>query len=101
GSADAVANMWLEDGVYDIDSGAMHGRDELRAMVRGAAHQNLILNGSAHMMTPAHIVIDGDRAVATGHSQLVITDPENPSAFKVLRITANRWELIKTAGEWK
>lgn len=101
GSADAVANLWLEDGIYDIDTGRMRGRDQLRAMVHSATHQNYIMNGSAHMMTPTHIVIDGDRAVATGHSQLVITDPDNPSAFKVLRITANRWELIKTAGEWK
>ena len=45
--------------------------------------------------------IDGNKAVATCHSQLVIKDPENPTGFKVLRITANRWELIKTDGEWK
>lgn len=31
------------------------------------------------MMTPAHIRIDGNKAVATCHSQLVIKDPENPT----------------------
>ncbi|MFF1942809.1 nuclear transport factor 2 family protein [Rhodococcus qingshengii] len=101
GSADEVANLWLEDGVYDVDTGAMHGRGELRAMVHSTSHQNWIMNGAAHMMTPAHIRIDGNKAVATCHSQLVIKDPENPTGFKVLRITANRWELIKTDGEWK
>lgn len=101
GSADEVANLWLEDGVYDVDTGAMHGRGELRAMVHSASHQNWIMNGAAHMMTPAHIRIDGNKAIATCHSQLVIKDPENPTGFKVLRITANRWELIKTDGEWK
>lgn len=101
GSADEVANLWLEDGVYDVDTGAMHGRGELRAMVKSDAHQHWIMNGAAHMMTPAHIRINGNEAVATCHSQLIIKDPENPKGFKVLRITANRWELVKNDGVWK
>lgn len=101
GSADVVAGMWLENGVYHVDSGPMHGRGEIRTMVHSAAHQNWIMNGSAHMMTPAHIRIDGNNAVATCHSQLVIKDPENPAGFKVLRITANRWELVKVDGVWQ
>ena len=37
GSADEVANLWLEDGVYDVDTGAMHGRGELRAKQAAAS----------------------------------------------------------------
>ncbi len=34
------------------------------------------------MMTPAHIRIDGNKAVATCHSQLVIKDPREPDGIQ-------------------
>jgi hypothetical protein len=70
-------------------------------MVGSDLHQNFILNGSAHMMSVPHIEVDVDRAVATGHSQLVIKVPGTTAEFKVERITANRWELTKTDGRWR
>lgn len=100
GSADEVANLWLEDGVYDVDTGAMHGRGELRAMVRSASHQNWIMNGAAHMMTPAHIRIDGNKAVATCHSQLVIKDPRTrpDSRSSASPRTGGNWSRTTASG---
>ncbi|MGW5312190.1 nuclear transport factor 2 family protein [Nocardia thailandica] len=101
GSADTAARVWTEDGVYDVDTGALHGRDALRAMVRGDAHQHFIGNGSAHLLGLPHVVVDGDRAVAVGHSQLVLKEPGTAAEFTVARITANRWELVRTEAGWK
>lgn len=100
GSAEAVADIWTEDGVYDVDTGAMHGHAELEAMVRSTNHQSYIHGGSAHLVGPPHIKIDGDTAVATCHSQLVLRDTEK-GVNRVARITANRWEFARIDGAWK
>ncbi|MFI9411329.1 nuclear transport factor 2 family protein [Nocardia gamkensis] len=101
GSADGTAEIWLENGIYDVDSGLLSGRDDLRAMVAGEVHQNFILNGSAHMMSLPRIEVDGDHAVAIGHSQLVLRTAGTAADFEVARITANRWELVKIDGRWR
>ena len=101
GAEDAAARVWTEDGVYDVDTGAMHGRAEIAAMVRGDSHQRLISNGCAHVLEPGSVVIDGDTAVATCKSLLILARPDK-SAFTVLRATANRWELAKGGdGRWR
>lgn len=98
GSAEAVARLWTEDGVYDVDTGIMQGHAAITKMVQSQAHQHWILGGCAHMLEPGHIRLDGDTAVATCKSQLIIHD-EN--GFRVHRITANRWELARIDGAWK
>ncbi|MBW0274127.1 hypothetical protein ATM97_32945 [Nocardia sp. MH4] len=101
GSADGTAALWSEDGEYDVDSGMLRGRAEVRAMVGSAPHQGFITNGSAHLIGLPHVEVDGDRAVAIGHSQLVLKVPGTTAQFHVARITANRWELVKTGGRWQ
>lgn len=101
GSADAASELWQEDGVYDVDSGILDGRGDVKSMIEGELHQNFIMNGSAHMMSVPRIELCGDRAVATGHSQLVIKIPRTEADFKVLRITANRWELVREGNHWR
>ncbi|RMI28563.1 nuclear transport factor 2 family protein [Nocardia stercoris] len=98
GSADAVAALWTDDGVYDIDTGVLRGHAEIIAMVRSRAHQDFIAGGCAHLLEPGHIHVDGDTAVATGKSQLVLRGGDG---FRVARITANRWEFARVGGEWK
>src|SRR5699024_8542397 len=75
GAEDAAARVWTEDGVYDVDTGAMHGRAEIAAMVRGDSHQRLISNGCAHVLEPGSVVIDGDTAFATCKSLLILLRP--------------------------
>jgi hypothetical protein len=44
------------------------------------------------------ITVDGDRAVATGYSQVYL---HNGDSWKVERTSANRWELVRTDAGWK
>ena len=100
GDADAVAEVWTEDGEYDVDTGVMRGHEEIRAMVRGPMHQGFVRGGCAHILEPGDVVITGDTAVATCKSLLVTADgPGGP--FTVLRATANRWELVRVDGRWR
>lgn len=100
GSAEAVAHVWTDDGVYDVDTGIMRGHAEITAMVRGDQHQGLIAHGCAHVLEPGSVIIDGDTAVA-GCKSLLILARADKSAFTVVRATANRWEMVKTGGRWK
>ncbi|MFC4603972.1 nuclear transport factor 2 family protein [Rhodococcus kronopolitis] len=100
GSVDAVTRVWAEDGIYDVDTGIMRGHAEIAAMVRSQAHQNWIMGGCGHILEPGYVTIDGDTAVATCKSQLIIKDQDAPG-FTVLRVTANRWEMKKIDGQWK
>lgn len=100
GDADAVIRVWTSDGVYDVDTGVMHGHGEIIDMVRGEMHQGFVRAGCAHILEPGSVVVDGDSAVATAKSLLVVKE-EHGSGFTVLRATANRWEMVKTGGRWK
>lgn len=100
GDADAVAQVWTEDGEYDVDTGVMRGHDEIRAMVRGSMHQGFIQGGCAHILEPGSVEVTGDTAVATCKSLLVTADGAG-GPFTVLRATANRWELVRVTGGWR
>ena len=97
--SDAVAGgLWTESGVYDLGSRRLEGAGEVAAMVRGDAHQGLIQGGAAHVLAVPLVRIDGDRAVATGYSNVYryVND-----AFEVWRTAANRWELERTPDGWR
>lgn len=100
GRADEVASIWEPDGVYDVDTGVLNGRDEIAAMVRGDDHQGLIGHGSAHLCGLPEVRVDGDTAVATGHSLLVVRS-SRPGRYTVMRATANRWELRRSDDGWR
>ena len=92
GDAEGVAELWTGDGVYDVDTGVLEGHGGLTGMVRGDAHQGLIAHGCGHVPSLPLVLIDGDRAVATGYTQLVVRSSK-PGRYTVLRVTASRWEL--------
>lgn len=98
GEADRVAAMWTEDGVYDVEEFYMASRAEIAAMVRSDAHQGLIGNGCSHFLGPAHVTVDGDRAVAVCESVLLVR--HNGRVFPA-RIGANHFELVRTADGWQ
>lgn len=95
GRAETVAALWTETGEYDVDTGALHGRTEIAGMVDGADHQGLIAHGCAHLPGLPQVVLDGETAVVTGHSLLVVRS-SRPGRYTVMRATANRWELQRT-----
>lgn len=92
GDAEGVAELWTEDGTYDVDTGVLEGHDGLTEMVSGDAHQGLIAHGCGHVPSLPLVLVDGDRAVATGYTQLVVRSSK-PGRYTVLRVTASRWEL--------
>lgn len=98
GDADATAELFAEDGVYDAEGpGPMVGADGVRDMVNGATHQGLLPN-CAHTIGPATLRLEGDRATATGYSRVYLREGE---AFRLWRVAANRWEFERRGGEWK
>ncbi len=100
GEAEKVGALWAEDAVYDVDMRLMDGRAEIMEMVRTRPHQDYINGGCGHLLDPVNIVVKGDTAIATCHSQLLRRN-ENEDSFRVWRVTANRFELTKIDAEWK
>jgi hypothetical protein len=113
GGSDHIAACWVEDGVFDRGENlsSPRGRDTIAMQVQSADHQAAIAGGLAHFTGLPHIVIDGDTAVVTSYLQILVPqtqgDPvEVPNhgsgkGFRVHRMTANRWELVRTAEGWK
>lgn len=98
GEAERVAALWTKDGVYDVDELYMGSRAEIDAMVRSDAHQGLIGAGCSHFLGPAHVTVDGDRAIAVCESVLLVhREGRNYPA----RIGVNHWELVRTAEGWR
>ena len=104
GSADDVAELWTEQGEYDVDAMHLRGHEELAAMVGSRAHQGLIHAGSAHFLGPVVVRLHGDEAVAVCYSLLVVnapTDDKPAGGFVVRRSTAHHWELSRTPAGWR
>lgn len=104
GAADEVADLWTDDGVYDVDEIFMSGRSAITAMVRSRGHQGWIKGGCAHFLGPARVHVDGDSAIAICHSLMIVNQggsfEESPD-FVVRRATAHHFELTRTADGWR
>lgn len=100
GSAGATAALWTEDGTYDVVPQPLVGRAALTAMVDSEGHRSLIARGCAHVLGAPHVLLDGDRAVATCHSLVLLRDAERRE-HRVWRVAANRWELVRTVDGWQ
>ena len=42
GDAEAVGDLWAQDGTYEVEGWSMRSRDDVAAMVRSPQHQGLI-----------------------------------------------------------
>ncbi|WP_328396611.1 nuclear transport factor 2 family protein [Nocardia sp. NBC_00416] len=98
GAAGAVAQLWTEDGEYDVEGWHMRSRADVHAMVESAAHRSLIEAGCSHFLGPAQIVVDGDAALAVCESLLV---RRADAGFRVWRAGANRFQLTRTPRGWR
>ncbi len=98
GSSERASHLWTDDGVYDLHTQIMQGRQDIVDELEGEWHQGLIHQGSAHIMSLPYVTINGDVAVATSYSRLYRREDD---AFKVLSCSANRWELVRTPGGWR
>jgi hypothetical protein len=113
GGRDHIAASWVEDGVFDRGENlsSPRGRDTIASHVLSAGHQAAIEGGLAHFTGLPHVTIDGDTAVVISYLQILVPQTEgNPvdvpnhgsgMGFRVHRMTANRWELVRTSEGWK
>ena len=101
GSAEATASLWTEEGLFDaVGAVTMQGRQEIVNMVNGPGHQALILNGCGHVLTPPHIVVDGDTAEGRSYALNIRWDAEH-ERFWVARVSANTWKWVRTTEGWR
>jgi hypothetical protein len=101
GSADAAAQLWTDDGLFDaVGALEMRGQEQIAWMVRTEGHQELIRNGCAHVLTVPHVVIEGDEAHGRSYALNIRWDPE-AQRFWVARLSANSWRWVRTADGWR
>jgi hypothetical protein len=60
----------------------------------------LIHSGAAHLQGLPHIEVNGDSAVVTAYSQLVLRE-EGSDSYRIWRTGVNRWEFCRTAEGWQ
>lgn len=96
--ADGVANLWTEDGTYDVDGWIMRGRNEIRAMVNSPQHRALVTDGCCHFLGPCAVTVTGDAATAVCESLVLRRRAER---YVVFRASVNHIELHRTGAGWK
>jgi len=103
---------YTEDGIIDLGGGKMAiGNEQVAGMVKTPGHQAAIAGGLAHFAGLPRIEIDGDAAIVTSYLQIITPHPtadpyEVPNhgttrGFRIHRVGANRWELVRTGAGWK
>lgn len=99
-NAEAVGECYVDDGIYAVgDIGEMKGRETIEAITRDPGHLAYVGAGCAHMSTVPHVVIDGDRAVATCHTMVAM---HGEQGFFIGRLSASRLQLARqSTGAWK
>jgi hypothetical protein len=100
GLADDFADRWLPEGAYNVGARQFVGRDSVRKVVAEGRHLEYMEAGCAHLMTPPHIQVDGDVAVATNYTVLAIHDAE-AGLWEPRRCSSNRWQLRRTGQGWR
>lgn len=104
--------VFTEDSTLDLGAGkGASGNDAIAAALSAPGHQAAIAGGLAHFAGLPHVQIDGDEAVVTSYLQILTPHPsaepiEVPNhgasrGWRVHRVGANRWELVRTPAGWK
>src|SRR5262249_9116232 len=113
GGSEHIAACWVEDGVFDRGEtlSSPRGRDTLAKQVQSAEHHAATAAAPAHSTRPPHVPLDADTAVVTSYLQILVPQTQgdpvdvpnhgSSKGFRVHRMTANRWELVRTAQGWK
>lgn len=99
GQAAAIAQLWRDDGVYAVGGmGEAVGHAAIAALIDGSVHRALMAAGCAHLLGPLAIDLDGDCAIAWGHSVVI---KANGGDYGIYRAAANRWTLRRTPEGWR
>ena len=111
GGSDHISASWVDDGVFDRGEDATRGRSAIAEQVLSPAHQAAIAGGIAHFTGLPHVAISGDSAIVTSYLQVIVPQTQgdpvavpnhgSSKGFRIHRVTANRWELLRTPQGWK
>lgn len=111
GGSDHISASWVDDGVFDRGEDATRGRSAIAEQVLSPAHQAAIAGGIAHFTGLPHVAISGDTAIVTSYLQVIVPQTQgdpvavpnhgSSKGFRIHRVTANRWELLRTPQGWK
>ncbi len=113
GDADHTASMWTEDGVFDRgeEFARPSGPAAIAAVSASPEHHRAIEQGIAHFAGLPYVQVTGDTAFAISYLQILVPDRVGPlfdvpnhgssRGFHVHRVSANRWEFVRTAEGWK
>ncbi len=108
-----IAASWVEDGVFDRGEAltSARGRQAIAKQVLSPDHQAAIARGLAHFTGLPHVAISGDTAVVTSYLAIMVPQTEGNAVevpnhgtskgFRIHRITANRWHLVRTPQGWR
>jgi hypothetical protein len=113
GSRAHVANAWTEDGTFDrgAEFGGPQPQRNSAGGIDSPEHMRAISRGLAHFSGLPYVRIDGDTAFAISYLQILVPDRVGPEfevpnhgkgrGFHVHRVSANRWDFVRTAEGWK
>ena len=107
-----LRGIYTADATFDRGEelpGAM-GIEKIVAFAQSPAHEAAIAGGLAHFNSPPLVELHGNTAYATNYIMLIFPDVtgdqrELPnhgvsSGFRVHRVVANRWTLVRDDGRW-
>jgi hypothetical protein len=110
-ASEFIAASWTEDGIFDREIAKDSGRTAIANGVLAPTHQAAIEGGIAHFAGLPHVAISGDTAIVTSYLQIIV--PETVGAtvaisghgaskgFRLHRVSANRWELVRGPDGWQ
>jgi hypothetical protein len=113
GAGEYVASVWAEDGVFDrgAEFPRPAGRTAIAAGSSSPEHHRAIEEGIAHFAGLPYVRVSGDTAFAISYLQILVPDRVGPTfevpnhgssrGFHVHRVSANRWEFVRTAEGWQ
>lgn len=94
-----IEKHWDADCLYAMgDIGVASGYAAIKALFDAPFHQGIVKDGSAHIASLPHVVIEGDQAVATHYTQVYT---HRQDAFVCLRVSVHRWEFARRTDGWK
>ncbi len=95
-----LADLWTQDGVYDIGGFKRHtGRADVASAFEGM-HFEMIPEGCAHFMGLPIVQVDGDAATAISYSAVFRPETDGEHYYP-WRISCNLWTFARVDGRWQ
>ena len=96
--AETLGALWTDDANYKSSGHVLAGREGIVGPLESPIHRDFVATGSAHVISLPRLEIDGDGAMATGHSRVYLRDGEGHS---IARVSANRRRIMRAPAGWR